>query len=63
MSKFKITKSFIKTLIKVREECGGADCDDCRFSIGGEYNCCFNGIPWHWDDLEELLKQESEEKQ
>lgn len=63
MRKFKITKGFIKTLIKVREVCGESDnCDNCPFAIDRYHNCCFAGIPWHWDDLEDLLKQESEDK-
>ena len=61
MSKFKITKSFIKKLIKVREVCGKTDCKVCPFATDKYHNCCFAGIPWHWDDLEELLKRESEE--
>ena len=56
-----MTEEFIKTLIDIRNECADADCDDCRFSIGYGHNCCFNGVPCDWTELEELIKQESEE--
>ena len=47
-------KEFIEKLIKIRRECSISSCDDCRFSIDGEYNCCFNGMPYEWSNLEEL---------
>ena len=54
-----MTEECIKELIDLRYECAIADCSECRYSIGGEYNCCFNGIPADWYDLEELLKHDN----
>ncbi len=56
-----IDKEFIQKLIDIRCECGITDCEDCHYA--DEYhNCYFAGLPYEWHNLEELLKQESEDK-
>ena len=53
-------KKFVEKLIDIRYECGLSDCEDCYYA--DEYhNCLFTGLPYEWFNLEELLKQESEE--
>lgn len=54
-----IDKEFIKKLIEIRAECANTECCDCRFSIDGEYNCCFNGVPCDWCELEYIESEDS----
>lgn len=58
----KVKDEFIEKLIDIRELCKDADCDECYYA--DEYhNCRFNGLPCNWDNLEDLLKQESGDKE
>ncbi len=61
-SQFKEESKFVKKLIDIKNKCTVSSCDDCPFAIGREYKykaeCCFNGVPAHWNGIEKLLESE-----